>query len=154
MIHQLSMSKFELNAKSVQPSSCFTFCRISYFNTLSASLWELHMLKCHNSFAKIASLQDKSLVITSMMKGAKNFTGEKSLYISSYRCHLIHLCTHNLPLLKFPTFAHIQFGGCEDLLSTKYHLEKQTAFYKPTLTFSAHNMFLQGIHKLQKLLHT
>jgi len=112
------------------------------------------MLKCHNSFAKTASLQDKSLVITSTMKGVKNFTGEKSLYISSYRCHLIHLCTHNLPLLKFPTFAHIQFGGCEDLLSTKYHLEKQTAFYKPTLTFSAHNMFLQGIHKLQKLLHT
>jgi hypothetical protein len=51
---------------------------------LSASLWELHMLKCHNIFAKTASIQDKSLVITSIMKDAKIFTGQKSLYISSY----------------------------------------------------------------------
>jgi len=77
-----------------------------------------------------------------MMKGAKIFTGQKSLYISLYWCQLIHLCTHNPPLLKFSSFAHIQFGGCEDLLSAKYHLGKETAFYKLTLTFSAHNMFL------------
>jgi len=108
------------------------------------------MLKCHTIFAKIASLQDISLVITSIMKDAKIFTGQKSLYISLYRCNLIYLCTHNPPLLKFLTLAHIQFGGCEDLLSTKYHSEKHTAFYKLTLTFSTHNMYLQGIYKLQK----
>jgi len=82
MIHLLSMSKSELNAKSVY--ICFTFAESVTLTLLSASLWELHMLKCHNISAKIASLQDKSLVITSMMKDAKNFTGQKSLYISSY----------------------------------------------------------------------
>jgi hypothetical protein len=57
---------------------------LHFAESVTLTLWELHMLKCHNISAKIESLQDNSLVITSMMKDAKIFTGQESLYISLY----------------------------------------------------------------------